>query len=135
MRPRDDDSDGGNSQDIVSDEELEISRASLEDALATRVGGKETDGKEDDAGPTHFQNSTSAIAMNQSIWEAQLENDGAQVPSFIEPQALQEVLKAAKTSQKREHVYKDAAEDKETNPTLRQLLSATAHDVEMWLQK
>ena len=42
MRPRDDDSDDdGNSQDTVSDEDLEISRATLHDALLTRIGGRE----------------------------------------------------------------------------------------------
>ena len=50
VRPRDDDSEDGNSVDIVSDEELEISRASLKDALATRIGGKEEENKTDPEG-------------------------------------------------------------------------------------
>ena len=38
--PRDDDeSNDANRQDIASDEELEISRNELIDALATRIGG------------------------------------------------------------------------------------------------
>ena len=73
MRPRDDDeSNDGNSQDIASDEELEISRHELADALTTRIGGKESarDGEDEDA--THFQNSTAAIKLNQSIWDTSL---------------------------------------------------------------
>ena len=72
MRPRDDDeSDDGNSQDIASDEELEISRSELMDALITRIGGKgneESDANENE-GVTHFQNSTAAIALNQTFGE------------------------------------------------------------------
>ena len=71
MRPRDDDeSNDGNSQDIASDEELEISRHELIAALATRIGGKDNarDDEDELGGPTHFQNSTAAIALNQSIW-------------------------------------------------------------------
>ena len=86
MRPRDDDSeDDGNSQDIVSDQELEISRSTLHDALATRVGGRETSRGVDNAeGLTHFENSTSAMELNQSIWESHLDNKNAQIPTFVE---------------------------------------------------
>ena len=63
MRPQDDESDDDNSQYIVSDEELEISRASLAEALSTRIGGKEDGGANTtEAGPTHFQNAFSAIS-------------------------------------------------------------------------
>ena len=71
MRPRDDDEEDCNSQDVVSDEELEISTATLIDALTTRIGGKEAEGQGNaTAGPTHFQNSTTAIAQNQTIWSS-----------------------------------------------------------------
>ena len=101
MRPRDDDSDEGNSQDIVSDEELEISRASLKDALTTRVGGKDSEGATtNDAGPTHFENSVAAIEKNQEIWGSTVGNVDAQIPSFVEPKALDDIMAAAKKSQK-----------------------------------
>ena len=97
MRPRDDDSDDGNSLDIASDEELEVSRTSLAEALGTRVGGKENDGVDaTDAGPTHFQNSSSAIELNQDIWNSVIENEAAKIPAFMEPQALSDILAAAK---------------------------------------
>ena len=48
MRPRDDDSDAGNSEDIVDDEELEISRSSLTEALVTKIGGKDSEKNDDD---------------------------------------------------------------------------------------
>ena len=41
MRPHDEENDDCNSDDIVSDEELEVSRSSLAEALATRIGGRE----------------------------------------------------------------------------------------------
>ena len=71
--------------------------------------------------------------MNQDIWEAQLENQAARVPEFIEPQALQDVLAAARASQKREH--NRSSKTDERNSTLRQLVSGTTHDVNTWLAK
>ena len=92
MRPRnDDESNDGNSQDIASDEELEISWHELIVALATRIGGKDNarDDEDELGGPTHFQNSTAAIALNQSIWKTSLEKECATEPRFVEPEALQ----------------------------------------------
>ena len=53
VRPMDDDESDGNSDDIVSDEELQVSAASLKEALSARIGGKDTANKNadvDDAG-------------------------------------------------------------------------------------
>ena len=52
----------------------------------------------------------------------------------MQPQALQEILAAARASQKREHAYKDSRKET-TNPTLRQMLAATSDDVQQWLQR
>ena len=41
VRPQDEASEDGNSDDIVSDEELQVSSDQLIDALATRIGGRE----------------------------------------------------------------------------------------------
>ena len=139
MRPRDDDeSDDGNSQDIASDEELEISRSELMDALTTRIGGKGNEECDADAGGglTHFQNSMAAIALNQNIWRTNLENKSAKVHAVVEPEALQKILDAAKASQKREHVYDGLGKDvNQSDATLRQLVSATDRDVQAWLKK
>jgi len=138
MRPRDDDEDDCNSQDIVSDEELEISKSSLAEALISRIGGKDQEGeeeKDDESGPSHYQNSAAAMAMNEEIWAAQLENSEATIPSFIEPQALNDVFTSAKQSQKREHMYQNASKKETRDPTLRELLSATGQDVQDWLEK
>ena len=40
VRPEDEASEDGNSDDIVSDEELQVSTDQLIDALTTRIGGK-----------------------------------------------------------------------------------------------
>ena len=45
VRPQDDGSDEeANSDDLISDEELQVSNASLADALSTRIGGREQKG-------------------------------------------------------------------------------------------
>ena len=138
MRPRDDDdSNDGNNQDIASDAELEISRHELADALATCVGGRDSARGEADEGdgPTHFQNSTAAIVLNQSIWQSALDRETATVPRFVEPEALQKVLAAARASQKREHMYTELPDAKKGSPSLAELVSATAQDVQIWLDK
>ena len=136
MRPRDDDlDDDGNSQDIVSDEELEISRATLHDALITRIGGREhaaTDEKSE--GASHFQNSTAAIELNQSFWDSSLDNKDALIPSFVQPSALKDILAAAKTSQRREHQYGAASNADSLDPALRQLAPVCPSDVDNWLK-
>ena len=64
-----------------------------------------------------------------------MENDNAKAPTFSQPTALHDILAAAKQSQRREH--QDALNAKVVNrdPTLRQLIAATAVDVERWLKK
>ena len=97
MRPRDEDEADCNRDDVVSDEELEVSRIALVDALATRIGGKEGPDREVlEGGPTHFENSTAVVQLNQDIWGYSLENDNAKVPTFTGPNALEQILAAAK---------------------------------------
>lgn len=74
-RPRDND-DVGNSDDMVSDEELFVSSDRLAEALHTAVGGKQ--GLPEDpsqsctgAGPSHFANSTDAITRAHDMWPLQ----------------------------------------------------------------
>ena len=138
VRPGDEDSDGGNSDDIASDEELEVSRSCLEEALATRIGGRERQAEEaeDDVDqPTHHQNSASAISLNQDIWSSQLDNVAAKVPQFLEPETLQDILKEARSSQRKDKAHTASPLDDERDPTLRKLLAATAKDVQAWLDK
>ena len=49
VRPTDDDEDEANSDHLVSDVELEVSHANLENALETRIGGHQ--GAEDEDSP------------------------------------------------------------------------------------
>ena len=103
------------------------------DTLATRVGGRDNargDADEGD-GPTHFQNSTAAIVLNQSIWHTALDRDTATVPRFVEPEALQKVLAAARASRKREHMYAELPDAKKLSPSLAELVSATARDAQI----
>ena len=138
MRPRDDDEEDCNSQDVVSDEELEISTTTLIDALTTRIGGKEAEGPANAiAGPTHFQNSTAAIERNQDIWSSTLENKEAQIPSCVEPQAIDALMMVAKLSQRKEkeQQYSNTSREEERNPMLQKCKTATTTSVEQWPAK
>ena len=72
MRPHDEESDCGNSDDIIEDEELQLSSATLEEALGTRVGGKAQSASVDEqekaeGGASHFQNSSAAMDLGQEV--------------------------------------------------------------------
>ena len=72
VRPRDDDEDDANSDDVVSDEELELTAADLEEALTSRIGGREkakgdAPDEEEDEG-THRANSAAGMALADKIW-------------------------------------------------------------------
>ena len=108
----------------------------MAEALTTRVGGKYDEGvRAAEDGPSHFQNSFAAIEKNQSIWKADLENASAQMHSFVEPGALNDILGAARTSQRREHKYGGQIDNDIHDPTLRRLLAVSVRDVQEWLEK
>ena len=65
IRPQADGEAGENSDDVFSDEELQVSRAQLDTALETRVGGRQRSVR-DSAG--HHANSSAAIALGHQIW-------------------------------------------------------------------
>ena len=74
VRPRNDDEDDANSDDVVSDEDLELTAEDLEEALTSRIGGREktkgeaTDEAEDEG--THRANSAAGMALKDS-WRSQ----------------------------------------------------------------
>ena len=92
VRPMDDDESDANSDDIVSDEELQMSAASLKEALSTRIGGKDTANKNadvDDAGNamSHYKNSESAMKLADTVWghDDSASAAKAKQPSFTLP--------------------------------------------------
>ena len=66
-----------------------------------------------------LQNSASVIQRNQDMWGSRLDNSAAIVPSFIEPEVVDEVLAAARASQRQEHAHLKGSRDKDDNATLR----------------
>ena len=63
-----------------------------------------------------------------------IENNKARTPKFIEPEKLNDVLAAARASQRREHAYGHNTKD-EMDPALRRMIAVTTSDVKRWLDK
>ena len=85
VRPEDEASDDGNSDDIVSDEELQVSSDQLIDALTTRIGGKtrtedSADAEARQGGATHYENSRSAMNLAQDVWHTDTSMEGRKAP-------------------------------------------------------
>ena len=107
----DDDDDAAHSDDLASDEELEVSHATLADALETRVGGHRRIGDEDEGHDpeqtgTHQENSKSGMERARAIWAADLDDASAtslSEPQFVAVDKLDDVLPAAKASQRKEN--------------------------------
>ena len=99
VRPGDDDSDGGNSDDLISDDELQVSKASLEEALTSRIGGREVRDEEEqeevEGGSSHYHNSLAAMNLGNDIWNGGEGATNAAAPQFQTPSSLQEMLAAA----------------------------------------
>jgi hypothetical protein len=96
---------------MADDVELEVSHADLKEALVTKIGGRtRKEGEERDEGKTsHHDNSASGVNVAQGIWASS--NDGSREPSFVQPKAVDEVLQAAKASQRRENSMHGAIEE------------------------
>ena len=145
VRPSGDDSDDAPSDDQVSDEELEVSHARLNEALETRVGGRGPETREDDGGAgdpenakegSHRENSTSGMALAKDVWANN--DDGApsraQEPNFVTIEALDDVLAEARKSQRRERsLTANLKEAEERTASVRAITSATPEDVLKWL--
>ncbi len=144
VRPTDDDEDEAHSDDLASDEELEVSHASLTDALETRVGGHQRFG-DDDAGHepgqscTHQENLKSGMERARAIWAADLDDASAtslSEPKFVAVDGLDDGLRAAKASQRKEKsLTATLSAQGKAQPGVLKLTSATASDVDAWLSE
>ena len=137
VRPRDDDEDDGNSDDIISDEELELSHEHLKDALTTRIGGRETN-RADACLQSHFLNSESAMELGADIWTGcdTSSPSSSKEPKFRLPaEDLDQILSAARSSQRKEKSFSSRTSNEERDPALSQLTCAKPIDVERWLDK
>lgn len=110
MRPRDRDQEAEcRSDDLISDEELELSREELAEALETRIGGKQLNAEDVDNAEVdpsevgQFENSSSAIARAQKVWSTELTSEDVTAPRFRRlPKCLETVFKAAAASRSKD---------------------------------
>ena len=135
VRPQDDEeSSGGNSDDIAADEDLTVSNEGLATALKTRVGGREDDDKAGDA-YTHRENSTSAMQLGEDIWGAPDEaaTSTQPLPDVTTPKNLNDILKAARASQSREKSFKRVLEEEPRDASLAERKAESVAAVNAWL--
>lgn len=95
----------GNSEDLVSAEELSLSQGELVEALQTRIGGKRPEvddsGNDDVDVPDHCHNSKSAMARAHSVWRSVAQEAEMEAHRFRAlPKDVETVIKAARDSQK-----------------------------------
>ena len=70
VRPADDESEDGNSDDDVSDKELEMSNSMLVEALKSRIGGRNKRKRQDREADIdgHHENSSEGMRLAQEVW-------------------------------------------------------------------
>ena len=140
VRPQNDDLDDAHSSDMASDEELEVSHEHLKEALETRVGGKartaaeETSDLKVEGQASHHVNSSSRIDIAQAVWGSS--GQGTNLPCFVPVTKLDEVLDAARKSQRREKSLHGLMHDAtEREARLQELHTADSQAVQEWLVK
>ena len=136
VRPDNDDAEVGNSDDVISDEELQISSDKLAEALATRIGGRErrADADTEEPGDGHYQNSLTAITLAQDVWKSDAPSDEAAMPQFSVPKAIKEILDGAAASQRQGRGMAAMLKNAHRNAAVHQQTAATVADVEKWLR-
>jgi hypothetical protein len=109
LRPANAEHDEANSDDLLSDEDVQLSTEDLAHVLQTRKGGRETKegatgkrGTDDDDAEanTHHENSSTAMDLAQDIWGLADGKKDRKNPTFKDiPRNLDEVFRAAARSQ------------------------------------
>ena len=138
MRPRDDEDNDARSDDLVSDEELEVSRNILKEALQTRVGGQRATQKEreeegiKDSEVIHATNDGMELAG--AVWgESLREQSNVLLTEELYGGEVEKILKEAKASQRKEaSLAARMAEAEERDGEVKLYKGATTRDVETW---
>jgi hypothetical protein len=109
LRPVNAEHDEANSDDLLSDEDVQLSTEDLAHVLQTRIGGREAKegptgkrGTDDDdtEANTHHENSSTAMDLAQDIWGLAEGKKDRKNPTFRHiPRNLDEVFRAAARSQ------------------------------------
>ena len=141
VRPADDGSEQGNSDDMVSDEELHVSTGCLKEALVTRIGGRNRE-EDDEAreaaegGATHYANSRAAMELGEEIWKARAsKSSSGVVPEFPAPADLGAIIAGAAASQRQEHGLSAALKEAERAGAVTRQRKGSAADAEKWLSE
>ena len=125
---------------MASDAELEVSHEDLKEALETKVGGKaRTEGEqmadeEEDRMASHHLNSSTGIGLAQGVWGTG--EGGTTIPSFVPIDSFDEVLKAARQSQRREQSWNGLMQDAtQRDAQVVELKGASSEDVRQRLKQ
>ena len=137
VRTDDGDSEPENSDNIISDEELILSKEALDDALSTRIGGRapKADAEEAGASSGHSGNSKAAVQKCHDIWARDAASGDQQPPAFVAPEAVDEALASARASQKQEAGFATNVRHAEHAAALRIKEAPTPAKVRAWLDE
>jgi hypothetical protein len=141
LRPGNNDEDAmANSDDMVEDEEVCITKDMLDNVLETRIGGKATKNNELDVmGDGHHMNSSEAVELGGDIWSKEGCTSGATTQPIyrFDEAEVKKSLQNAKTSRNKENkfVAHFSAETRtEREAVLSNRMQATKEDVKEWLE-
>ena len=109
LRPGNNDEDAmANSDDMVEDEEVCVTKDMLDNVLETRIGGKATKNNELDVmGDGHHMNSSEAVELGGDIWSKEGCTSGATTQPIyrFDEAEVKKSLQNAKTSRNKENKF------------------------------
>ena len=141
VRPGNDDDDAAseNSADMLSDEDLEVTKDMLADVLSTRIGGRQP-GEESDTGEgdEHHQNSSAAIELGKDVWckaDRVLQAPKQKGYTFDDSEVQKSLAAARKSRSKEESLAARSRGElrEERDAKLISRKQATQEDVKEWL--
>ena len=136
-RPQEEEHGGENSDDLKSDEELELRTGDLALALETRIGGrKRREGPEGlAAAPAEDQEAREAFDTAEAIWAKREAAEGATELAGIsmEDERLKTISESARASQKRETTERPKSSGEAADASMRRGKTYTAGEVRGWM--
>ena len=140
LRPGNNDEDAmANSDDMVEDEDVCVTKDMLDNVLETRIGGKATKNNDLDVmGDGHHMNSSEAVELGRDIWwkEGCTSGDTTQPTYSFDEAEVKKSLQNAKTSRNKENKFVThfSAETRtEREAVMSKRKQATKEDVTEWL--
>ena len=138
LRPSNEDDDGANSDDILDDEHIVVTKDMLDDVLGTRIGGKsKIDNDSEVHGDGHHINSTEAVTIGREVWSKCIDSETTTQPHFIfGEENVKKSLLAAQQSRRKETKFGARSADTgraEREAAVSNRKQATREDVQEWL--